>query len=117
MSFSSDNSTPNQGLSATRQAPRELGGSQVFSQKRGATRLSPQPELPLLALLESPQSPAEKRGGTRLSQPSWGKPQIQSCPGVPMRQRDRYRVVLGDEILGEKLTIDEALSLAKRGKC
>lgn len=62
------------------------------------------------------QVPAEKRGATRLSHPTnLGKPQIQSCPGVPMRQRARYRVVLGDEILGERLTIDQALALAKRG--
>jgi DNA-directed RNA polymerase subunit RPC12/RpoP len=40
MTFSSDDSTPNQGLSATRQATRELGDSQEFLEIRGVTRLS-----------------------------------------------------------------------------
>lgn len=44
------------------------------------------------------------------------KPQISSIPGTSPKQRDRYRVVLGGEILGEKLTIDEALKLAKGGE-
>jgi hypothetical protein len=43
------------------------------------------------------------------------KPQILSIPGISLKQRDRYRVVLGDEILGDFLTIDEALKLAKGG--
>ena len=43
------------------------------------------------------------------------KPQIQSVPGTSPKQRDRYRVVLGDEILGTRLTLDEALELAKGG--
>lgn len=43
------------------------------------------------------------------------KPQIASIPGTSPKQRDRYRVVLGGQILGERLTIDQAIALAKRG--
>jgi hypothetical protein len=43
------------------------------------------------------------------------KPQICSIPGVSPKQRDRYRVVLGDRILGDFLTLDEALLLTKGG--
>ncbi|HEY9635215.1 MAG TPA: hypothetical protein V6D14_17570 [Coleofasciculaceae cyanobacterium] len=44
------------------------------------------------------------------------KPQIESIPGVSLKRRDRYRVTLGDEILGDRLDIDQALELAKGGK-
>ena len=44
------------------------------------------------------------------------KPQISSIPGVSPKQRDRYRVVFGDEVLGDQLTLDEAIALAKGGK-
>ena len=44
------------------------------------------------------------------------KPQISSILGVSPRERDRYRVVLGDRILGDRLNLDEALKLAKGGK-
>jgi hypothetical protein len=43
------------------------------------------------------------------------KPQIASIPGVSPRERNRYRVVLGNGILGDRLSIDEAINLAKRG--
>lgn len=39
------------------------------------------------------------------------KPQISSVPGVSPKDPKRYRVKLGDEILGDKLTLDEALHL------
>ncbi|HEY9892131.1 MAG TPA: hypothetical protein V6D37_10065 [Candidatus Sericytochromatia bacterium] len=44
------------------------------------------------------------------------KPQIESIPGISPKQRDRYRVVLRGEILGDRLTLDEAIALAKGGK-
>ena len=43
------------------------------------------------------------------------KPQISSIPGISPKQRDRYRVMLGDEILGDFLTLDEAVILTKGG--
>lgn len=43
------------------------------------------------------------------------KAQISSIAGLPITHPNRYRVKLGDEILGEYLAIDEALSLAKTG--
>jgi hypothetical protein len=44
-------------------------------------------------------------------------PQIESIPGIPAKEQKRYRVMVGDEILGTHLTIDQALELAaKRGK-
>jgi hypothetical protein len=42
------------------------------------------------------------------------KPQICSIPGVSPKERDRYRVVLGGEILGDRLSIDEAIALANQ---
>ena len=44
-----------------------------------------------------------------------GKPQISSIPGISPKKRDRYRVMVGDRVLGDRLTLDEALNLAKRG--
>lgn len=43
------------------------------------------------------------------------KPQIVSTPGVSPKQRNRYRVVTGDRILGDRLTLDQALALVKKG--
>lgn len=43
------------------------------------------------------------------------RPQITSVPGVSVRERNRYRVMLGDTILGDFLTIEQAVTLAKRG--
>jgi hypothetical protein len=44
------------------------------------------------------------------------KPQIVSIPGVPPKEQHRYRVTFGSQILGERLTLDEALKLAKGGE-
>jgi hypothetical protein len=41
------------------------------------------------------------------------KAQITSSPGVSPRERDRYRVMLGGEILGDRLSMDEALLLTQ----
>jgi hypothetical protein len=41
------------------------------------------------------------------------KPQITSVPGTSIRERDRYRVVIEGAILGDRLTLDEAVNLAK----
>lgn len=43
------------------------------------------------------------------------KPQITSVPGVSPKERNRYRVTLAGEILGDLLTLDEAVQLAKQG--
>jgi hypothetical protein len=40
------------------------------------------------------------------------KPQIESIPGASVKEPHRYRVTLNGEILGDKLTSDEALKLA-----
>ena len=42
------------------------------------------------------------------------KPQIVSIPGISPKERNRYRVVLGDRILGDRLTLDEAIALANQ---
>ncbi len=44
------------------------------------------------------------------------KPQIISIPGVAPMAREHYRVRIGDRILGDFLSIDEALRFAKGGK-
>ena len=45
------------------------------------------------------------------------KPQIVSIPGISPKERNRYRVTLGGQVLGERLSIDEAVQMAKRGGC
>ena len=41
-------------------------------------------------------------------------PQISRVPGVSPRERHRYCVVIGSEILGDRLTLDEAIALANQ---
>jgi hypothetical protein len=43
------------------------------------------------------------------------KPQVESIPGISVKQRDRYRVIFHDQVLGDRLTLDEAVILAKGG--
>ena len=43
------------------------------------------------------------------------QPQISCLPGVSVKQKHRYRVILGGEILGDKLSLNEALKLAGLG--
>jgi hypothetical protein len=43
------------------------------------------------------------------------KPQIVSVPGTSPKERDRYRVMIGNEILGDRLSVNEALRVVKRG--
>lgn len=43
------------------------------------------------------------------------KLQIASVPDVSPKERNRYRVTLGDRVLGDRLSVDEALELVKRG--
>jgi len=42
------------------------------------------------------------------------KPQISTIPGISVKQRDRYQVVLNDVVLGDRLTLDEAIALANQ---
>ena len=42
------------------------------------------------------------------------KPQIATISGVSPKKRNRYRVVLGDEVLGAQLTIEQAIALANQ---
>ena len=44
------------------------------------------------------------------------KLQTASIPGIPSKERNRYPVMRGDEILGDRLTFDEALKLSKGGE-
>lgn len=68
---------------------------------------NPQLSLPL----ETPQHKPEEFALQKCS-----KPQISSTPGIPPKEKHRYRVSLGNRILGDRLTLDEAIALAKRGK-
>ena len=40
------------------------------------------------------------------------KPQIISIPGAPIKEKYRYRVTLGGEILGDRLSLEQAAELA-----
>ena len=88
MNFSVPHSTPNEGLSATRQATRELGDSQKF-----LDNLDPSKQL---TIWESPQSPVAS------AKLFCQKPQISSIPGISPKEPHRYRVMLGDGILGDR---------------
>jgi hypothetical protein len=68
--------------------------------------------LPLDTLQKS--STTEIQSNSPCTKPK--KAQISSISGISPRERNRYRVLLGDRILGDRLTIDEALKLAKRGR-
>lgn len=74
-------------------------------------------QLPLFSNDKYSQKPPNTRykteGGLSKKSP---KPQIASIAGLPITHPNRYRVMLGNQILGEYLAIDEALLLAKRGK-
>ena len=43
------------------------------------------------------------------------KPQIKSIPAISPREKHRYRVVLDGVILGDKLSLEEALAAAGMG--
>lgn len=93
MNICTNNSIPKHSLSATNQATRALGDSQKNF------------EIKQLTFWEAPQQ-------AKLFQ---HKPQISSIPGISPKQRDRYRVVFGDEVLGDRLSLDEAIKLAAGG--
>ncbi len=67
----------------------------------------------------SAQSEAQEQDSSQLNLSNFArkrqKPQISSIPGISPRERDRYRVLIGSEILGDRLTLDEALQLAQGG--
>lgn len=44
------------------------------------------------------------------------KPQISLTPGVSIKEQNHYRVTLAGEVLADKLTLDQALKLVKRGE-
>ena len=44
------------------------------------------------------------------------KPQISSISGILPGERNRYRVVMADQVLGDFLNLDEALKLVKGGE-
>jgi hypothetical protein len=95
--------------------PGASPGIDIFAQKspvegkekRDASRLSQ--KFSQLNIWESPHPPALE---TRLFRQ---KPQILSIPGISPKELHRYRVILGSEVLGDRLTMDEALLLAKGG--
>ncbi|NER95043.1 MAG: hypothetical protein F6J86_14605 [Symploca sp. SIO1B1] len=40
------------------------------------------------------------------------KPQIKSIPGIPLQEKYRWRVTLGHQVLGDKLSLEQAAELA-----
>jgi hypothetical protein len=40
------------------------------------------------------------------------KPQIESTPGISPKERDRYRVMIGDKVVASQLNADDAAKLA-----
>jgi hypothetical protein len=43
------------------------------------------------------------------------RPQIASVPGASRKERQRYRVLFGKQILGDRLSLGEALKMAQGG--
>ena len=52
---------------------------------------------------------------TALSPLSDKKPQIKSIPGISIKEKNRYRIILGGKVLGDKLSLEEALAAAGMG--
>ncbi|MDP8966873.1 MAG: hypothetical protein M3O33_23375 [Cyanobacteriota bacterium] len=104
MSFASHDSTSKGGLRATSQAPRELGDSQKFLEIHDESRICEN------SVWESPQKP------TPSARLFCQNPQIATIPGVSPKEKPRYRVMLASEIWGDRLNLDEALNLVKRGE-
>jgi hypothetical protein len=77
----------------------------ILSQLREEGNFPEQLSLQLVA----PQKPASQ------SELFSRKPQISSIPGISPRERNRYRVTLGDEVIGDRLDLDEALKVTKFG--
>jgi hypothetical protein len=75
--------------------------------KRDASRLSQKSTQ--LSIWEPLQSPVPEAVLFR------HKPQIVSTPGIPPKERHRYRVLLAGEVLGDRLNLDQALKLAQGG--
>lgn len=44
------------------------------------------------------------------------KPQIESIPGVLPKERKRYQIKVGEQVIATNLSIDEALQVAKGGE-
>jgi hypothetical protein len=75
-------------------------------EKRDASRLCRKAEQ--LTIWKTPQNPAPSVKLFRQ------KPQIVSISGISPKERHRYRVILGNEVLGDRLTLDEAIALANQ---
>jgi hypothetical protein len=94
--------------------PAASSGANILAQNplvegrdnRDTSRISRKPKQ--LNLWESPQIPVPEAQLFR------HKPQIVSIPGIPLKERHRYRVTSGDEVLGDFLTLDEAIALANQ---
>jgi pectin methylesterase-like acyl-CoA thioesterase len=74
---------------------------------------------PFIIILQSNRNSKTDNHSYQLSLPlaldrNQQKPQISSIPGISPKQRDRYQVVFRDQVLGNHLTLDEAIALAKR---
>jgi hypothetical protein len=99
--------------------PGEIAQGSIFSNSRQA---APQfkgkfqrKRRRVPAFLRSPEAPKPDPLPEILQELFTPKPQILSIPGVPIAERKRYRVTLADELLGDFLSIDEALKLAQGG--
>ncbi len=77
----------------------------ILSQLREEGNFPHQLSLPLVA----PQKPAQQ------AELFSRKPQISSIPGASPKEKNRYRVTLGDEVIGNRLDLDEAIKVAKFG--
>jgi hypothetical protein len=95
-------------------SPVASSGANIFAQnppvegrqKRDASRLSEKSKQ--VNLWKSPQSPVPEAGLFRQ------KPQIVSISGISLKELHRYQVVLRGEVLGDRLTLDEAIALANQ---
>jgi hypothetical protein len=95
--------------------PAASSGSDILAQNspvegrnnRDASRISRKSKQ--LTIWETQQSPVAEAGLFR------NKPQIVSIPGISPKERHRYRVLLGDKVLGDFLSLDEAIALANGG--
>jgi hypothetical protein len=100
--------------------PGEIAQGSIFSNSR---QIAPQfkgrfqrKRRRIPAFLKSPEALKPEPLPEILQELFPPKPQVLSIPGVPVSERKRYQVFFGDEEIGNKLTLDEALTLVKGGK-
>jgi hypothetical protein len=66
-------------------------------------------------IAQNPPAPRRQLDFLLTHQGNRHKPQVSSIPGIFPKEQHRYRVTLRSRILGDRLSLDDALKLAQGG--